>query len=115
MGALISIYAGMMYPEVYGNLMIFSPSLWVAPYIHFQAINFEAASDVRIYLYGGGDESKNMVPNIKNFKNAIEDQGIDVNLEFKLSIDPEGKHNEIVQEVFLYPISTTEEIIHYSL
>ena len=95
MGALISIYAGMMYPEVYGNLMIFSPSLWVAPYIHFQAINFEAASDVRIYLYGGEKESKNMIPNIKNFKKAIEDQGIDVNLEFKLSIDPVGKHNEI--------------------
>lgn len=29
MGGLITIYAGLMYPEVYGKLMVFSPSLWV--------------------------------------------------------------------------------------
>lgn len=94
MGGLISVYAGFMYPEVYGRLMIFSPSLWVAPNIHFHAINLEAASDVKIYLYAGGDESGNMVPNINKFKTAIEKQGIEVNIEFKISIDPKGKHNE---------------------
>lgn len=94
MGGLISIYAGMMYPEVYGRLMVFSPSLWAAPNIHFHAINLEAASDVKIYLYGGGEESINMIPNINNFKTAIEKQGIEVNIDFKISIDPKGKHNE---------------------
>lgn len=94
MGGLISIYAGLMYPEVYSRLMIFSPSLWAAPNIHFHAINLEAASDVKIYLYAGGEESVNMIPNINNFRSAIEKQGIEVNIDFKVSIDPKGKHNE---------------------
>lgn len=94
MGGLISVYAGLMYPEVFGRLMIFSPSLWAAPNMHFHAINLEAASDVKIYLYGGGEESANMIPNINNFKSAIEKQGIEANIEFKISIDPKGKHNE---------------------
>ena len=40
MGALISIYAGFMYPEVFSKLMVFSPSLWVAPNIHFPKHSF---------------------------------------------------------------------------
>lgn len=33
MGGLVSIFSGLMYPEVFGKLMIFSPSLWVIPKI----------------------------------------------------------------------------------
>ena len=40
MGGLISIYSGLIYPEVYGKMMIFSPSLWLTPKIYFQAIDF---------------------------------------------------------------------------
>lgn len=94
MGGLISIYAGMMYPEVYSKLMIFSPSLWVAPNIHFHAINFDESLDTRIYLYGGAEESVNMIPNLKRFKQTIEQQGVGANIDFNLSIDPNGKHNE---------------------
>jgi len=94
MGALISIYAGMMYPEVYGRLMIFSPSLWVTPRIPFHAIALTEPLDARIYVYAGGKESKNMIPNVKRFKNEIERNAADVRMDFKLSIDPEGQHNE---------------------
>jgi len=95
MGGLISIYAGLMYPEVYGKLMIFSPSLWVAPNIHFQTIRFQSPYPSRIYLYAGGKESSNMVPNVQRLKRAIEENGAsDSRIAFKLSIDPEGVHNE---------------------
>lgn len=94
MGGLISIYAGMMYPEVYSKLMIFSPSLWVAPNIHFHAINFDESMATKVYLYGGKSESETMVPNIQRFKKALEQQGIENRFDFKLSIDPEGQHNE---------------------
>jgi predicted alpha/beta superfamily hydrolase len=30
LGGLISIFSGLHYPEIYGKLMIFSPSLWVS-------------------------------------------------------------------------------------
>lgn len=95
MGGLISIYAGLMYPEVYGKLMIFSPSLWVAPNIQFNAIQFEQPEPSRIYLYAGEKESANMVPNIQRFKAALEQKGHQRQMmKFKLAIDPHGQHNE---------------------
>lgn len=93
MGGLISIYAGLMYPEVYGKLMIFSPSLWVMPNIHFHFLNFHDPHDMDIYLYAGEEESANMVPNIRRFTQAFEDSG-NAHVKFRLSIDPQGKHNE---------------------
>ena len=93
MGGLISIYAGLMYPEVYGKLMIFSPSLWVMPNIHFHFLNFNDSQDMEIYLYGGEEESVNMVPNIRRFQKAFEDSG-NGHVKFNLSVDPKGQHNE---------------------
>ncbi len=93
MGGLISIYAGLVYPEVFGKLLIFSPSLWVMPNIHFHFLGFNDPQDMDIYLYGGEDESANMVPNIRRFTKAFEDSG-NAHIKFKLSIDPQGKHNE---------------------
>lgn len=94
MGGLISIYAGLLYPEVYGKLLIFSPSLWVAPNIHFQIMHFYEPFDMKVYIYGGENEGMYMIPNIKRFISAIEQQGIASNIDFHLSIDPQGKHNE---------------------
>lgn len=94
MGALISIYAGMMYPEEYSKLLVFSPSLWVAPNMHFQAIHFEEAFDTKIYIYGGEGESANMIPNIRRFKKALEESGNTGQIEFNLSVEPHGEHNE---------------------
>ncbi|MDX1940958.1 MAG: alpha/beta hydrolase-fold protein [Saprospiraceae bacterium] len=94
MGGLITIYAGFMYPEVYGKLMVFSPSLWVAPNIHFQLMQLDEALNLKIYLYGGNQEGTYMVPNMQRFIRALEQQGIASNIDFHLSIDPQGKHNE---------------------
>ena len=95
MGCLISIYAGIIHPNIFGKLMIFSPSLWVSRNIYFEAIQFQMVLDTKIYLYAGGAESKNMVPNVRKFKEAMESQGVDrKKLNFKLSLDPEGKHSE---------------------
>jgi predicted alpha/beta superfamily hydrolase len=95
MGGLISIYAGLMYPNLYGKLMIFSPSLWVNKKIYFEAIRYSKTLDTRIYLYAGGKESQNMIPNVRRFKNALEGQGFDTNrIKFNLSLDPSGLHSE---------------------
>lgn len=93
MGGLISIYAGLMYPEVYGKLMIFSPSLWVMPNIHFHFLNFQDLQNTDIYLYGGEEESVNMVPNIRRFQEALQEAG-EAFVKFRLSVDPGGQHNE---------------------
>lgn len=94
MGGLISIYAGLMYPNIYSKLLIFSPSLWLAPNIHFHSLKLNESLDTKIYLYAGGSESKNMVPNIKRFKSELERQGTGAQLDFELNIDPYGQHNE---------------------
>ncbi|WP_233752639.1 alpha/beta hydrolase [Flavilitoribacter nigricans] len=94
MGGLISIYAGLMYPNIYSKLMIFSPSLWVAPNIHFHAIQFQDVLRTKVYLYGGGAEGANVIPNIQKLKAALEKQGQDQRMQFELAIDPNGEHNE---------------------
>jgi predicted alpha/beta superfamily hydrolase len=94
MGGLISIYAGLMYPEVYSRLMIFSPSLWVAPNIHAQAQNLSEAYESKIYLYGGQSEGAGVVPAIYKFKQALQKYGFSDHVEFQVSIDPKGHHNE---------------------
>ncbi len=95
MGGLISIYAGFMYPETFGRLMVFSPSLWVSNKIYFDAVEFFNPIDTRIYLYAGGKESKYMVPNVSNLKKTIENQGFDASkLQVKVSVDPIGEHKE---------------------
>jgi len=94
MGGLISFYAGLMYPEVYSKLMIFSPSLWVAPNIHYQSSDFRKPYDTKIYLYGGGAESASMAPSLIRIKETLERQGQGSKMDIRLVIDPRGKHNE---------------------
>lgn len=94
MGGLISVYAGLMYPEVYGKLMIFSPAFWVAPNIPFEVFSFYNPQDMQIYLYAGGKESKNMIPHVQKFKADFEENVKGVNIDFQLEIDINGRHNE---------------------
>ena len=95
MGGLISIYAGLMFPNTFGKLLIFSPSLWISPKIYFDAIEFQKALRTKIYLYAGGSESKSMIPNIRKFKEIFEKRGLGSDfIEFNLSLDSKGKHNE---------------------
>jgi predicted alpha/beta superfamily hydrolase len=95
MGGLISIYAGLIYPETFGRLMIFSPSLWAVQNAPFAAIRFFKPIPTRIYAYAGGKEGASVVPNVRNFQNAIQAQGFDnTKIGFKLAVDPNGLHDE---------------------
>ena len=96
MGGLVSIFSGLMYPEVYGRLMIFSPSLWVVPKMEFTNLDFSEPSDTKIYLYAGGDESTTMIRHVKKFQNnMIKNEFVQDKMKIKLSINMLGKHNEV--------------------
>ncbi len=96
MGGLVSIYAGLMYPDLFGKLMVFSPSLWVSQKIYFDAIEFFNPKPTKIYLYAGGKESSGMIPNLNHFKDTLERRGFDSGeLHFEVSINPKGHHNEV--------------------
>ena len=93
LGGLISIYAGLMFPETFGRLMVFSPSLWISPNIYFDAIDFLSHLPTRIYVYAGGKESKAMIPNVEKLQQTLERQGVKKTV-INLSLNPEGKHSE---------------------
>ncbi|MFK7935859.1 MAG: alpha/beta hydrolase [Saprospiraceae bacterium] len=94
MGGLISIYAGLISPEVYDKLMIFSPALWVINKIPFSRFDYKNPHGARVYLYAGGKESEMMIPNVERFKEAYLKHSGNSEVEFELAIDAEGLHNE---------------------
>ncbi|MGM8362671.1 alpha/beta hydrolase [Flavobacterium sp. ARAG 55.4] len=93
MGALVSIFSGLRYPEIFGKLMIFSPSLWVAPKMKIK--NYEDSGNTKIYLYAGGEESETMIEHVETFKNRmLESEFVTDKMKINLSINKLGKHNE---------------------
>ena len=96
MGGLVSIFSGIMYPEVFGKLMIFSPSLWVVPKIKLSFLDMDEPQDTRIYMYAGGDESATMIDHVKNFKKRLlKKDEVNDKMKVHLSINEQGKHNEV--------------------
>ncbi|WP_317173148.1 alpha/beta hydrolase [Flavobacterium soyangense] len=94
MGGLVSIFSGLRNPEVYGKLMIFSPSLWVVPKLKIDS-ELKATDDTKIYLYAGGDESVTMIEHVRNFKkNILASEFVKDKMKISLSINMVGKHNE---------------------
>ena len=61
MGGLISFYAMLKYPNVFGGAGVFSPAFWIAPdlmkYVEKRASKVKG----KIYFYVGNQESQNMV------------------------------------------------------
>ncbi|MDX1913871.1 MAG: alpha/beta hydrolase-fold protein [Saprospiraceae bacterium] len=95
MGGLISIYAGILFPEIFSKFMIFSPSLWAAPKVYFEPVRFSPFSQTRIYLYAGGKEGAGVITNVRRFKESMETRGYDpAQLQIRLETDPQGRHTE---------------------
>ncbi|WP_235296376.1 alpha/beta hydrolase [Portibacter marinus] len=96
MGGLISLYGGLAYPAIFGKMMIFSPSLWIANKIYRKARNFAPLPDTKIYFYSGGQESKTHLANVRRletiFREKIED---DAYFDMEVEINMAGQHSEI--------------------
>src|SRR4030095_5506014 len=64
MGGLISMYAVVKYPKVFGKAGVFSPAFWVAPQLKAdieKKVKPSTHKNLRIYLYGGDQEGADMV------------------------------------------------------
>ena len=62
MGGLISMYAALKYPKVFGAAGVFSPAFWVGPKI-FDDIKAKGKKvNAKIYFYAGDEEGETMVP-----------------------------------------------------
>jgi predicted alpha/beta superfamily hydrolase len=96
MGGLISLHAGLRNPKVFGKLMIFSPSLWISKVIFDHTKSFRPLEKSKIYLYAGGKESIEHLPNAKRLGTIIKDKMVNgYHIDFHFSINNDGSHSEI--------------------
>lgn len=92
LGGLISYYAILKYPDVFGSAGIFSPSFWVSSQAFTDAEQFVTKASPRFYLYAGGKESATMVSDMKKIATALSSK----NDKYQITtlVDPNGEHNE---------------------
>jgi predicted alpha/beta superfamily hydrolase len=91
MGGLISFYAILKYPKVFGGAGVFSPAFWITPQL--MKINPSQAKKVKgkIYFYGGGQESETMVQDMMHVFGEMRKYS---KAKMETVIRAEGKHNE---------------------
>lgn len=102
-GGLLSLYAALSYPETFGTLGIFSPSIWMDRSALYQ-ISHErlerskaAFHGMDFYLYVGGREKRmdsrgkhgSMSRDLQEYAEFLKDHAP---IATKLDIDPHGKH-----------------------
>lgn len=91
MGGLISMYAVLKYPAVFGGTGVFSPAFWIAPKI-FDDIREKGKNvNSKIYFYCGGQEGEAMKSDMEN---AFEEMRKVSGSRMISNIRPEAKHSE---------------------
>lgn len=91
MGGLISMYALVEYPNVFGGAGVFSPAFWISPQLYNDVTNAKWQKSLQIYFYAGEKESNRMVLDMQRMYNIIKQKNccrID-DITFPL-----GQHNE---------------------
>ena len=91
MGGLISMYAILKYPKVFGGAGVFSPAFWVAPKIFDEILKKGEKVKGKIYFYAGKQESESMVPDMLK---AFEKMATVSKSKMTILIRDDGKHNE---------------------
>jgi len=100
MGGLLTFYAGLNYPQVFGALGVLSPSIW----LDHGHINTEISKKIqqpgikqqRYFFYGGGNENRTkpdgsfvkMNDDVQKAVAQFKESGAGI----KVSINPEGRH-----------------------
>jgi metallo-beta-lactamase class B len=101
MGGLISLYAILEYPHVFGRAGVFSPSLWFSPHIFGLAkASQPLRPDPRIYLVTGGLEIAQgeragiYADDQTRLLDALTAVGFKTSTEVTASTPPDGQHAE---------------------
>ncbi len=81
MGGLISMYAILKYPDVFGNAGVFSPAFWLSPELYKYAEERNLKKYSRIYFVCGdsesyASESMAMVNNMKKMVDIVRAKGL---------------------------------------
>lgn len=91
MGGIISMYAVLKYPEVFGGAGVFSPAFWVGPKI-FDDIKAKGKDvNSKIYFYSGKLEGESMVPDMQKAYDLMKEVS---KSKMTTVVRDDGKHNE---------------------
>ncbi len=91
MGGLISYYAMLQYPGVFGKAGIFSPAFWTAPIIKTVTNTLAGKMDGKFFFYMGGLEGSTYVTDMEEVQEIL---GGNSRAMIYSVIDPESSHNE---------------------
>jgi metallo-beta-lactamase class B len=97
MGGLISLYAALRYPRVFGRAGIFSPSLWFAPEVYDLARRARPVSGNRIYFVMGakeGDTPDRYVRDQQRMIGVLRSAGFRAGTDVRAFVRPDGAHSE---------------------
>lgn len=94
LGGLISLYAALKYPDVFGRAGVLSPSLWFSEDIYHYADTVAQSNGLRLYFLGGGAESASVdvIGDINRFVDQLEAIGYPATVQ--RAFHPEGQHAE---------------------
>ena len=103
LGGLISLYAGLTYPEVFGKVGVFSPSLWqdqqqLQTYMDgFTPEQTQLLQQQRYFFYAGGRENRKIgggevVHMDQDVLNVVQQMEEHFQLHNEVKINPMGKH-----------------------
>ena len=95
MGGLISLYAYLRDPSVFGFIGVMSPSLWFAARSIFSTLAESRHAPGRIYLDMGAREGKVALDDARHMRDALVAKGYALGRELKWVEDPKGRHNEV--------------------
>jgi predicted alpha/beta superfamily hydrolase len=93
LGGLISHYALLRYPQVFGKAGIFSPSYWYAPPLYAFTAAHPPPRDSRWYFYAGGAEDEHMVGDMQRMVGVLHAAGLP-DRAMTVHVVADAKHNE---------------------
>ena len=93
MGGLISHYALLRYPQVFGKAAIFSPSYWFSNEVYMQTKTHPWPAGTRTYFYIGGREGDESVPDVQRMLPLLATPDHAVR-DLTLHVEPDAQHDE---------------------
>lgn len=95
LGGLVSFYAALQYPDVFGKVGCFSPAFWINQEEIFQKMENTPDFNTKIYLLCGDNENKeDMVSNMEKMEALINSKRCECKKLNKSVIVKGGEHNE---------------------
>jgi len=91
LGGLISWYAQLKHPTVFGGAGVFSPSFWISPQIAVDAEKWDGMEMLRFYFYSGGKEDVTSVSDMQKIAAILQKKK---QSQIRTVVNPVGQHSE---------------------